>query len=97
MRLRGAVLSVATLLITPYLWHYELTWLGIAIFCLIAHGFDEGWMPGDQGVIVLAWLLPVFEMLNRLMKMPQIGPIVLLAVLFVVVRRTAQRSPRNAR
>ncbi|MCA7937137.1 glycosyltransferase family 87 protein [Burkholderia cepacia] len=97
MRLRGAALAVATLLTTPYLWHYELTWLGIAIFCLIAHGLDEGWLPGDQAVIVLAWLLPIFEMLNRLMKLPQIGPIVLLAVLFVVVRRAAQCSPRSSR
>ncbi|MBN3772303.1 hypothetical protein G3N93_22330, partial [Burkholderia sp. Se-20378] len=92
MRLRGAVLAVATLLSTPYLWNYELTWLGIAIFCLIAHGLDEGWLPGDQGIIVLAWLLPIFEMFNRLMKLPQIGPLVLLAVLFVVVRRTALAS-----
>ncbi|MDR0242126.1 MAG: DUF2029 domain-containing protein [Burkholderia sp.] len=96
MRLRAAALSVATLLTTPYLWHYELTWLGIAIFCLIAYGLDEGWLPGDQGVIVLAWLLPIFEMLNRLLKLPQIGPVVLLAVLFVVVRRTAQRAPRES-
>ncbi|KAG8152646.1 glycosyltransferase family 87 protein [Burkholderia catarinensis] len=97
MRLRGAALSVATLLTTPYLWHYELTWLGIAIFCLIAYGLDEGWLPGDQGILVLAWLLPIFEMLNRLMKLPQIGPIVLLAVLFVVVRRAARRAPGESR
>ena len=96
MRLRGAVLAVATLLTTPYLWHYELTWLGIAIFCLIAHGLDEGWLPGDQGILVLAWLLPVFELFNRLTKLPQIGPLVLLAVLLVVVRRATLAS-RNTR
>ncbi|KFG97917.1 membrane protein [Burkholderia paludis] len=96
MRLRGAVLAVATLLTTPYLWNYELTWLGIAIFCLIACGLDEGWLPGEQGILVLAWLLPIFEMFNRLMKLPQVGPLVLLAVLFVVVRRAALTS-RSAR
>ncbi|WP_241293650.1 glycosyltransferase family 87 protein [Burkholderia stabilis] len=92
MRLRGAALAVATLLTTPYLWNYELTWLGIAIFCLLAYGLDEGWLPGDQGILLLAWLLPIFEMLNRLLKLPQIGPVVLLAVLFVVVRRTVRAS-----
>lgn len=96
MRLRGAALAVATLLTTPYLWHYELAWLGIAVFCLIAHGLDEGWLPGDQIVIVLAWLLPVFETLNRISRLPQIGPVVLLAVLFVVVRRS-NLAPENAR
>lgn len=95
MRLRAAALAVATLLTTPYLWHYELAWLGIAIFCVIAHGLDEGWLPGDQIVIVLAWLLPVFEVFNRISKLPQIGPVVLLAVLFVVVRR-ANLAPRSA-
>ncbi|QTO52593.1 glycosyltransferase family 87 protein [Burkholderia latens] len=96
MRLRAAAVAVATLLTTPYLWSYELTWLGIALFCLIACGLDDGWLPGEQLILVLAWLLPIFEMLNRLMKLPQIGPFVLLAVLFVVVRRTmlAGRSVR---
>ncbi|MGU7811768.1 glycosyltransferase family 87 protein [Burkholderia sp. AW49-1] len=94
MRLRGAALAVATLLTTPYLWHYELAWLGIAVFCLIAHGLDEGWLPGDQVVVVLAWLLPVFEVFNRITKLPQIGAVVLLAVLFVVVRRTTL-APRS--
>ncbi|NTZ09219.1 DUF2029 domain-containing protein [Burkholderia metallica] len=93
---RAAVLTVATLPTTPHPWNDELTWLGIALFCLIAHGLDEGWLPGDHGILVLAWLLPIFEMLNRLMKLPQIGPVVLLAVLFVVVRRTALAS-RSAR
>lgn len=94
-RLRGAVLAIATLLSTPYLWGYELPWLGIAVFCLIAYGLDEGWLPGDQGAIVLAWLLPLYEMFNPLFKLPQIGPAVLLAMLFVVVRR-ASRLARKA-
>ncbi|WP_175770206.1 glycosyltransferase family 87 protein [Burkholderia anthina] len=95
IRLRGAALAVATLLTTPYLWNYELTWLGIAVFCMIAYGLDESWLPGEQGVIVLAWLLPVFELFNRTTKLPQIGPLVLLAMLFIIVRRTslASRKP----
>lgn len=95
MRLRGAALAVTTLLTTPYLWHYELPWLGIAVFCLVAYGLDEGWLPGDQPVIVLAWLLPAFEFVNRLLLLPQFGPVVLLSVLFVVVRR-ASLAPRTA-
>ncbi|WP_175975881.1 glycosyltransferase family 87 protein [Burkholderia sp. BCC1047] len=96
MRLRGAALAVATLLTTPYLWGYELTWLGVAIFCLIAYCLDEGWLPGEQATVVLAWLLPIFEMFNRLMRFPQVGPIVLLAVLLIVVHRATLAS-RSAR
>ncbi|MGU7782976.1 glycosyltransferase family 87 protein [Burkholderia sp. PU8-34] len=89
VRLRGAVIAVATLLATPYLRGYELAWLGVAVFCLVSYGFDKGWLPGDQGILVLAWLLPLFEFLNYTPLLPQIGPIVLLAVLFVVARRAA--------
>ena len=89
VRLRGAALAVAALLSTPYLWHYELAWLGIAIFCVAAYGLENGWLPGEQGAILLAWLLPIFEFFNRAAHLPQIGPLVLLTMLFVVVRRAA--------
>ncbi|MFM0250564.1 glycosyltransferase family 87 protein [Paraburkholderia sediminicola] len=86
-RLRGATLAVATLLANPYVWHYELAWLGIAIACLMAIGFEKGWRRGEQGVLVLAWLLPVYEFFNRLAGLPQIGPVVLLLMLLLILRR----------
>ena len=46
-------------------------------------------MPGDQTVVVLAWLLPAFELINRLTMWSQFGPVVLLAMLFVVIRRAS--------
>ncbi|CAE6812292.1 glycosyltransferase family 87 protein [Paraburkholderia domus] len=86
-RLRGAALTVATLLANPYVWHYELAWLGIAVICLTAIGFDKGWRRGEQAVLVLAWLLPVYEFFNRLTELPQIGPVVLLLMLLLTLRR----------
>ncbi|WP_143752253.1 glycosyltransferase family 87 protein [Burkholderia sp. SRS-W-2-2016] len=86
-RLRVAGLMVATLLANPYVWHYELAWLGIALACLIARGLDTGWLRGEQSVIALAWLLPVYEFFNRVTELPQIGPVVLLLTLLIVVRR----------
>jgi alpha-1,2-mannosyltransferase len=94
-RLRTASLVTATLLTNPYVWHYELAWLGIAIACLSALGIDKGWLRGEQSVIALAWLLPVYELFNRTAELPQIGPIVLLLVLLIVVRRV--RSADEAR
>lgn len=95
-RLRAAALAVATLLATPYLWHYELAWLGIALFCVLACALDTGWLPGEQLVLVAGWLLPFFEFFNRATRFPQIGPVVLLAVLLIVVRR-ARAMPGAAR
>ncbi|WP_233852422.1 glycosyltransferase family 87 protein [Paraburkholderia sp. HD33-4] len=86
-RLRAASLVVATLLTNPYVWHYELAWLGIAIACLTAFGIDKGWLRGEQSVIALAWLLPAYELFNRNTELPQIGPIVLLLMLLIILRR----------
>jgi len=87
LRMRAAVIAVATMLANPYLWFYELTWLGVALACLVVSGLEKGWRRGEQSMLVIAWLLPIYEYLNRLTHLPQIGPMVLLLVLLVIVRR----------
>jgi alpha-1,2-mannosyltransferase len=84
---RAAILALATLIANPYVWHYELAWLGLTLAWLLATGLRAGWLRGEQTVIVLAWLLPIFELFNRYTELPQIGPIVLLLVLLMVLRR----------
>jgi len=86
-RLRCSVLLISTLVANPYVWHYELTWLGVALACLAALGFRQGWLRGEQAVLGLAWLLPLYEYFNPYWDLPQIGPIVLLAALLVIPRR----------
>lgn len=96
MRLRAAILVVASLIANPYVWHYELAWLGIALACLTSIGLSKGWLRGEQEIIVLAWLLPVYELFNRVTHLPQIGPVVLLLTLLIILRRvriTAEMSP----
>ena len=87
VRLRGAALTVATLIANPYVWHYELTWLGVAIACLAGIGLDSGWRRGEQAVLAIAWLLPFYEYFNPATELPQIGPIVLLLMLLLILRR----------
>ena len=86
-RLRCSVLLISTLIANPYVWHYELTWLGVALACLAALGFKEGWFRGEQAVLGLAWLLPLYEYFNPYLDLPQIGPIVLLCALLTIPRR----------
>ncbi|NIF78673.1 DUF2029 domain-containing protein [Paraburkholderia sp. Cy-641] len=95
IRLRAASFTVATLIANPYVWHYELAWLGIAIVCLSALGLDRGWLRGEQSVIALAWLLPAYEFFNRTAGMPQFGPIVLLLMLLMIVRRVRIEGDRG--
>ena len=86
-RLRCSVLVISTLIANPYVWHYELTWLGIALACLASLGFEEGWLWAEQEVLGLAWLLPFYEYFNPHLNLPQVGPIVLLCALLTVPRR----------
>ncbi|WP_246024786.1 glycosyltransferase family 87 protein [Paraburkholderia dinghuensis] len=87
VRLRTAALTIATLLANPYVWHYELAWLGLALACLLAIGLRDGWMAGEQEAIVIGWLLPVYELFNGFVHMPQPGAVVLLFLLLAALRR----------
>ncbi|WP_175732969.1 glycosyltransferase family 87 protein [Burkholderia ambifaria] len=86
-RVRAAVLTVATLAANPYVWHYELAWLAVAIACMLAIGWRDGWLRGEQTAIALLWALPIFEYLNPWLEWPQIGPAVTLFALLVLLRR----------
>lgn len=89
--LRAAALAIATLMVTPYLRDYELTWLGIAIAGVVGDGVRDGngLSGGERGLLVVAWLLPLYEHANPYLKLPQIGPLVLMAMMALVVRRVA--------
>ncbi len=86
-RVRAAVLTVATLAASPYVWHYELAWLSVAIACMLAIGWRDGWLHGEQTAIALMWALPIVEYLNPWLQWPQIGPVVTLFALLVLLRR----------
>ncbi|QUP54789.1 DUF2029 domain-containing protein [Ralstonia syzygii] len=90
--LRIAMLATATLLISPYVRTYELTWLVIAIAGCVSHGIRAGLSGTERALLVVAWLLPVFEFTNPLFRLPQIGPFVLVAVVLMILRRVASQT-----
>ncbi len=95
-RLRAAILAVSTLIVSPYVWHYELAWLAVALACITASGLNGKWNFGEQSVLVLGWLLPLYEHLNRLTKLPQIGAVVLLLTMLVILRRVRSTAGASA-
>ena len=86
--LRVAALATATLLISPYVRAYELTWLVVAIAGYVSHGIRFGLSGMERGLLVAAWLLPVFEFTNPLFQLPQVGPFFLVAMMAMTVHRT---------
>jgi hypothetical protein len=75
------------LIVSPYVWHYELAWLGIALACIAASGLNGKWLFGEQAVLALGGLLPLYEHFNRVAQLPQVGGVLLLLTMFVILRR----------
>lgn len=94
--LRAAALAAAALLATPYVRHYELTWMGIAVAGLAADGMRQRLSGSERLLFLAAWLLPVFEHANPLIGLPQIGPLVSALLVFDAVRRANVRAPLPA-
>jgi hypothetical protein len=90
--LRGAVLMSATFLISPYVFDYDLAWLAFPIAWLAAKGLREGWLPGEREVLAAAWLLPFLMAPIASATSVQTGPFVLMALLWIVLRRVRQEA-----
>ncbi len=61
--LRAAVLSTAMLLVPPYLYDYDLVFLGVAVAWLGIHANRCGWLTGQRELLIVLWLLPLYGLL----------------------------------
>jgi hypothetical protein len=86
-QLRGATLMTATFLVSPYLFDYDLVWLAFPIVWLSLIGLRKGWLQGEREVLVAAWILPLLMAPLATAFSVQIGPLVLGALLWVMIRR----------
>lgn len=94
---RAAAAAVAALLSSPYLWYYELAWLGIAIAALASDGARRGWLRGERPLLVLAWLLPMLMFANALLQLWQCGVVVLMLLMAAIVRRASRMTEAPCR
>lgn len=88
-QLRKALLVLLTLLFTPHAFYYDLTLLALPLAWIGWHGHTHGWLPGEQIILTLAWLLPflmIFRILEINVNLP-ITPLILLALVILVLRR----------
>lgn len=89
LRLRGSALMAATFLVSPYCFDYDLAWLAFPIAWLALAGLESGWRRGEREILLAAWALPMFMAPVALALSLQIAPLVLLALLWTVLRRSA--------
>ncbi|PAJ80611.1 hypothetical protein CJO66_21800 [Burkholderia ubonensis] len=86
--LRAAALAAASLMGPPYLLSYDFVWLALPLLYLWKDGARHGWRHGDLPVMVAAWVSPAIFFLPAGWQAGNVMPVVMLALLAVIVRRT---------
>ena len=87
---KAATLALASLLVSPYVFNYDLTWAGLAMAWLGLLGRRRGFLSGERGLLLLAWAAPV------LMLVPvkvSLGFPLLVALLALAMRRALLATP----
>jgi len=91
---RSSVLVLGLLLSTPYFFPHELALLALPLALMGWEGYTKGWLPGEQPLLILAWLLPLFAFgIAKLIHL-QLVPIVLAGLLFFAIKRVKQEATR---
>jgi hypothetical protein len=88
MPLKGAALVTGTLLATPYVMDYDLTLLALPIAWLAVEALRTQFLNWERIALFAACLLPIVSRGIGSLGLP-IGPIVLLVLLTLIVRRAA--------
>jgi hypothetical protein len=83
---RASVLVLGTLLFTPHALPYEFVLLALPVAWLGWEGYKKGWLPAEQPLLLLGWLLPLLIPVLGKMRL-QLSPLVLLALMVMALRR----------
>lgn len=95
--LRAATLTCATLMVSPYLFDYDLAWYGVLIAWYCKHAMDSGWKRGEREWLIVLWLAPLAGLLviMQVNLKFQFMPLISAITLWMLVRRIAlgRREP----
>ena len=58
--LKAASMIVGALLMTPYMFDYDMVALAPAILLLVRFSMRAGWMDYEKSILALAWFAPLF-------------------------------------
>lgn len=86
----SAILVVGSLLVSPYVFNYDLVWLALPITWLAGLGMRDGWLPWEREALAAAWLLPLFDAPLAAVTRLQLGPVVTLLLFAVLLRRAVR-------
>jgi arabinofuranan 3-O-arabinosyltransferase len=86
LALKAAAFAVGALIVTPYMLAYDLTAIVVPAAFIVSDGLTNGFMPGER-VVLTACFIASFLCFNAV-----IGPIILLAMMWLIIRRTMSKS-----
>lgn len=90
---KAATLMAGSLLVSPYLFYYDLLWAALAVGWLAMLGLKSGFRRGEREVLLFAFLAPALMPPVQILTHVQIGfPAVLL--LLVMAARRAETALR---
>ncbi|CAN7427867.1 glycosyltransferase family 87 protein [Paraburkholderia hospita] len=87
--LRAAALVCASLLVSPYLYDYDLAWYGVVIAWYCRFATHRGWQRWEREWMVVLWLAPLAGLFVMVHLSLQLLPLVSAGTLAIVTRRIA--------
>ncbi|QCP53830.1 DUF2029 domain-containing protein [Trinickia violacea] len=93
--LRAAALICASLLVSPYLFDYDLAWYGVLIAWYCKYAMDRGWKRCEREWLIVVWLAPLAGVLVVTHVKFQFMPLISAITLWMLIRRIAleRREP----
>ncbi len=82
-----AVVTTASLMVTPYLLDYDLAILAVPMACLVRLAQDSGWQPYEKTLLLALFLLPLVARVSGLMLGITLGPAFIVALMVVLGKR----------
>ena len=90
--LRNAGLIAGTLLVSPYLYDYDLVCLAPALAWYVEHALRKGWHRGERELLVAVWLLPGAALVWHYLLHLQPSALLLLVFLLMILRRAGEEA-----
>lgn len=90
--LKSAGLVVGALMVSPYGFDYDLVLLALPLAWLGLRGVERGFLFGEKAILLLAWLSPILMPAIASGASLQLGPVVLAALLWSVLRRARHEA-----
>jgi hypothetical protein len=87
--LRAATLICASLLVSPYLYDYDLAWYGVLIAWYCRYGLIHGWKRWEREWLIVLWLAPLAGVVVITRVPIQFLPLLSMTTLGMLVRRIA--------